>query len=295
MASKKIEKCDIFHGWRNTSKKQIIKARKLGAKIIVTNASSHPLTQKKLIEEEYKKYNIEIKVFSKKMLERVLWELKNADYIIIPSEFAEKSFLENNFPKEKLIRIPFGVDLDKYPPVKEKKDHKFRALFVGQVTIRKGISYLLKAWDELKLKNAELIIVGNICSDAKKIEKRYEKSKSIIFTGYDDPKKYYKISDIFVFPSIEEGSALVTYEAMASGLPLVVTFNSGSIVRDGKEGFVIPIRDVKAIKEKIKYFYDNPKEAEKMGKNARKLVEKFPWEKHAKEITKFYEKIWREK
>jgi len=286
-----VEKCDVFHGWRGHSRLAAKKAKKKGAKIITVNASSHPLTQKKILEEEYAKQGIKFKPYTKRQLTNAIKELEFADYIEVPSDFVYNSFLENGFPKEKIIKIPFGIDFENYSPQKNKKDKKFRAIFVGSVNIRKGIHYLLQAWEELDLKNAELIICGRAWEDVQEIVKKYKKNKTIKFLGFSNPKKWYKKSDIFVFPTIEEGSALVTYEAMASGLPLITTSNSGAVARDKKDGFIIPIRDIKVLKEKIKYFYDNPKQIEKMGKSARKYVEKFTWENYSKKITKTYLKI----
>lgn len=291
LSKNQIKKCDIFHAWRNYSSCAGKKAKKFGAKLVVENASSHPLIQNKLLKEEYAKYGLTFEPFDKKTLKQAIKELNNADYIKIPSDFVEKSFLDQGFSKEKLIKIPFGVDLKAFSTEKEKHDKKFRAIFVGQVTLRKGIQYLLEAWSELNLKNSELVIVGNICPDAKFLFEKYSKNKNIIFKGHQDSKKEYKFADIFVFPSIEEGSALVTYEAMASGLPIIVTFNTGSVAKNGKDGFIIPLRDKNAIKEKIKYFYKNPKEILRMGKNARKSIEKFTWERHDRELLKFYKKI----
>ncbi len=291
LSLKYIEKCDIFHGWRGHSKKAAKKAKKLGAIVIVENASSHPLTQHNLLKEEYARYGINFLPFTKTRLKSALEELEFADYILVPSDFAYQSFIENNVPKEKLIKIPFGVDYENYNPKKRKKDDTFRAIFVGSIQLRKGIQYLLQAWDELKLKNAELLIIGRIWPDAKKIVEKYKANSTIKFVGFTNPKKYYEISDVFVFPSIEEGSALVTYEAMAAGLPLIVTFNSGSIIRDKKEGFVIPIRNVDMLKEKILYFYNNPDKREKMGMAARRLVENYSWEKYGENLVKAYERV----
>ncbi|MEM4605437.1 MAG: glycosyltransferase family 4 protein [Candidatus Pacearchaeota archaeon] len=288
-----IKRIDIFHYWRNHGLSAANKAKRLGAIVVVENASSHPLTQKEILEEEYRKYCIKEKIFSKNQIKKALDELNFADYVLVPSDFAEKSFIEKGFPKEKVIKISFGVDLTKFSPKKEKKDNIFRAIFVGSIQLRKGIQYLLQAWEELNLKNAELIIVGRVWPDAEKVVESYKNNKTIKLIGFADPREYYKISDVFVFPSLEEGSALVNYEAMASGLPLITTFNSGSIARDGKEGFIVPIRNVKALKEKILYFYKNPKAAKKMGWAARKRVENFTWEKYGENLVKTYKKILR--
>jgi glycosyltransferase involved in cell wall biosynthesis len=289
LSLKHIEKCDILHAW-NHPIKCIEKAKKSGAIIVKEGASSHPLTQYKILKSEFSKYKI-IYEPSKKALDRNLKEIKLADYIFVPSDFVYKSYIENKVPKEKLIKIPFGADLKKFTPNKEKSDDKFRAVFVGQIQLRKGVQYLLKAWHKLNIENSELILRGRIHPDAKKIVDYYRNKINIVTPGHGDPRKDYANSDIFVFPSLEEGSALVSYEAMASGLPVIVTFNTGSIARDKKDGFIIPIRDSDALAKKIKYFYDNPAEVKRMGKNARKQAEKYSWQNYGENIVKAYKRI----
>src|SRR3989339_721248 len=157
---------------------------------------------------------------------------------------------------------------------------------------KKGIQYLLPAWEELQLKNAELVIVGRTWPDAAEVVKKYKDNKSIKFLGFcPNPSKYLQQSSVFVSPSIEEGSALTTYEAMATGLPLIATPNTGSVMRNGKEGFIIPIRDINKLKEKIKYMYDNPEIVKQMGKNARKLMEQYSWEKYGENLFKEYLRV----
>jgi len=290
LASKELEKCNIFHGWNAMSLKCIRNAKEFNAITIVERASSHPITQMKLLIEEYKKFGIKIPP-NQKLLKFTSKELEECNYITIPSDFVKESFLKHGFDESKLIQIPFGVDIEKFKPV-EKRDGTFRAIFVGTVMLRKGIQYLLEAWNELKLRDAELLVCGAVTEEVKEIIKKYEKNKSIKILGHvKDVQSYYKISDIFVFPSIEEGSALVTYEAMACGLPVVVTFNTGAIARDGKDGFVIPIRDVKALKEKILYLYENPEEIRRMGRSARKHVERYTWNRYGDELVRAYEEI----
>jgi len=296
LASKRIIKSDIFHGWMGYSMKSMEIAKKQGAITILECASSHPRSQKKLLMEEYEKYPSNSKTADELDLIKMEKELARADYVLIPSDFVEQSFIDQGFPEKKIIKIPFGVDLKKFTTKKEKKDNKFRAIFVGSIQLRKGIQYLLQAWDELNLKNAELIIVGRVYPDIQRVIDKYKKNKSIKFVGFADPRKYYAQADIAVFPSIEEGSALVNYEAMASGLPLITTFNSGTIARDGKEALIVPIRNIKILKEKIKYMYSNPDKAKKMGKAARKLVEEnYTWEKYGERLINAYRNIVMEK
>lgn len=291
LAAKKVDDCNIIHSLMGYSKWSIKKARKIGAAVIIDCASSHPQNQKNILEEEYSKYPTDSKTATDKQIKRLDDELRAADYITIPSDFVEKSFIEQGFPKEKLIKIPFGADIKKYSMEKKNKSNKFTVLYVGTIQLRKGTHYLLQAWEELNLKNAELIVVGRIWPDIHKVIEPYKKNPTIRFVGFAPPKEYHQQSDIFVCPSLEEGSAGVVYESMASGLPVITTFNSGSIIRDGKDGFIVPIRNVEAIKEKIMYFYKNPEQIKKMGLSARKYVEKFTWEGYGAKLSKAYEKV----
>jgi glycosyltransferase involved in cell wall biosynthesis len=97
-----------------------------------------------------------------------------------------------------------------------------------------------------------------------------------------------------VLPSVEEGSALVTYEAMACGLPLIVTPNTGAVARDGVDGFVIPARDVGALQEKILYLYEHGDERRRMAESARQYVlENFTWDDYGDRIVSAYSKMIR--
>ena len=285
------EECNIFYGWNSQCLFSLQEAKKRGIVTIVERSSSHILTQMELIKEEYKTYGIKRKPELSVVIERCLKEYEVADYISVPSQFVYDSFLRRGFNREKLILIPLGVDTERYRPG-EKKDKVFRVLFMGQISLRKGVQYLLKAFSELKLKNSELFLVGGIGKDFKKIFKEYReriKLKHIPWSnGLGD---ICRQSSVFVFPSIEEGSALVNYIAMACGLPVITTFNSGSPVRDGEDGFLVPIRDVQGLKEKILYFYENPRAIEAMGTNARDEIEHYTWERYGEELIKVYERI----
>ena len=285
------EECNIFHGWNSQCLSSLKEAKKRGIVTVVERSSSHILTQMELIKEEYKTYGIKRKPELSVVIERCLKEYEVADYISVPSQFVYDSFLKRGFDREKLILIPLGVDIERYRPG-EKRDKIFRVLFMGQISLRKGAQYLLKAFSELKLKKAELLLVGGIGKDMKRIFQEYGKRinlKHILWSN--DLRNICHQSSVFVFPSIEEGSALVNYIAMACGQPVITTFNSGSPVRDGEDGFLVPTRDVEALKEKILYFYENPQKIKSMGASAREEIENYTWERYGEELIKVYERI----
>ena len=289
LASFQVSECDIFHGWNNHALFSMRRAKGLGARTVIERASSHILKYNELVGEEYKKFGVPSEPLNRRLIRRCLQEYSECDYVLVPSEFALNSFLERGFDKEKLVEIPFGIDTEMFRP-SVKKDDVFRVLFVGQVILRKGLQYLLEAFSELSLKNAELVVKGRIQNEMSGIVEKYKMPNIKFIRWADDLTALYNSASIFVFPSIEEGSALVNYEAMACGVPVITTHNSGSLVRDGKDGFVIPIRDVDAIKEKILYFYDNPSEVKRMGKNARKHISGYTWDRYGNELCKAYER-----
>ncbi|MFH1521525.1 MAG: glycosyltransferase family 4 protein [archaeon] len=289
---KNLPDCKIYHSWMGLAPEAVLKAKKGGAILVLEAANSHPLNTLKILNEEFKRYDREDLIVNPKTIQKEIDLINKFDYVMCPSDFVYDSFLGQGFSKKQLVKMPYGVDLKKFSTIKNREDNKFRIVFVGSLQLRKGVQYLLQAWGELKLKNAELLIVGRVWPDADEIVKRYKNNKTIKFIGFTkNLKYYYEMSDVFVFPSLEEGSSLATYEAMASGLPSIVTFNSGSIARDEKDGFIIPIRDVKSLKKKISYFYDNPSEVKRMGKNARKFVEKYTWGNYGKNLIRAYKRM----
>jgi glycosyltransferase involved in cell wall biosynthesis len=291
-----LPKCRIYHVWPGIAIEAAKKAKKHGAFLILEAANSHPMNSAKIINKEYENMKVtDLKINLERIKEEVkIYEI--FDFVMCPSDFVYESYQEYGFGKDQLIKRPYGVDINKFKPVKKTGKRKFKVLFIGSIQLRKGIQYLLKAWEELDLKNSELIVVGRVWPDAQEIVKKYYGRKDIRFVGFDsDLTKYYKESAIFVFPSIEEGSALVNYEAMASGLPILVTKNAGSVAKNKKEGFIIPIRDSEEIKQKIRFFYENPDIMKKMGVNARKKAEKYTWENYGNNLKDFYKKILKEK
>jgi glycosyltransferase involved in cell wall biosynthesis len=213
-----------------------------------------------------------------------------ADRILVGSQFVRNAFMEEGFPAEKMIVIPYGADVERFFPAREATNLKkpFRALFVGSIVQRKGISYLLRAYQRFKGPNTELILVGNYPDDSSPFVPFHDDFKHIPHVPQANLPQIYRSADVFVFPSLLEGMPLVVLEAMASGLPVITTPNGpGDLVRDGVDGFVVPIRDVDAIVEKLEYLHAHPEERLRMGQNARERAKMFTWEHYRAKVTDF--------
>ena len=326
LAVKKIVKSDIFVGWSSFSLHSLRKAKKLGALTILERGSSHIIYQNEVLRKEYKEFGVKPHLAHLKIIEKELKEYEEADYISIPSLFVKRTFLEYGVPENKLIQVPYGVDLAQFRQI-PKNDNVFRIIFAGGMSLRKGVHYLLQAFSELNLPNSELLLIGSINDEIKPFFRKYgvryrgstsqtltsireeveprkikkntrtPKNSKITYIGHIPQRelyKYYSQGSVFAIMSIEEGLAMVQPQAMACGLPVICTTNTGGedIVRDGKDGFVIPIRDVEKLKEKLVYLYENPEICWKMGESAKQRVSQgFTWDDYGDKIIKLYADI----
>jgi len=288
-ASRHLEPADLFHIWGNHGLGSLRRAKAMGMVTVVERASSHPLYQARLLQEEYARWGLTFRI-PQATLKRGLAGMEVAGYVLIPSNFVRHTFVEKGFPKERLLQVPFGVDTTRFRSAEGQTPHPFRVLFVGQVGIRKGIPYLLEAWQRLGWKDAELWVVGRPSAELRSILARYRDLPGLHLIGYmADPVAVYRQADAFAFPTIEEGSALVTYEALACGLPVVTTPNAGSVVRDDVEGFIVPIRDAEALAAALERLRADERLRREMGQAARIRAEEFTWEGYGDRLVQTYE------
>ncbi len=286
---------DIFTGWSSFSLQSIQKVREHGGISILERGSSHIQYQNDILNEEYNKYGVKPLLPHKSIVEKELKEYQEADYISVPSRFVYNTFIERGISKDKLIINAYGVDTINFHPG-IKSDNVFRVIYCGALSLRKGVQYLLQAFSELSLKNAELIMIGDMLPEIKKIMSKFKTTyiKHYPSVSQSQLRNFYVTGSVFVMPSIEEGMAMVQVQAMACGLPLICTTNTGGgdLIKDGKEGFIIPIRDVTSLKEKIEWLYCNRQEAEEMGQAAYKKVrEGYTWNDYGKRMYKIYSNI----
>lgn len=292
---KRQENCDLVVTWGLSALPVIRTAKHKGIISIVERGSSHVAVQKALLEQECQSFGVKPPAtFTTERMERELTEYEEADYVEVPSSFVKRTFLEQGFPEEKIIQVFMGCNLSEFKPL-PKQDKIFRVVFVGAMTLQKGVHYLLEAFSELDLPNSELLLVGRQFDEIKPFFKKYDgKYKWIAHRPQHELNRYYSQGSVFTIASIQEGMAMVQVQAMACGLPLICTTNTGGedLIEDGKEGFVIPIRDVEALKEKILFLYENPHICREMGLAARKKVQqRYTWDNYGEIITREYQRI----
>lgn len=212
--------------------------------------------------------------------------LRIVKYFSVPSEFTKSNLVKIN-KKSEIFVNHFGVDID-YNYKKDNHNKIINFLFVGRVENRKGVENLVEVWKKIGNKpNVNLIICGRVNRDLLYLKK--DKSiKNIKFTGFVDPKPYYKNASVFVLPSRKEGSAKVIFEAMNYSLPVITTPNSGSIISNFYDGLIIRPESKDDLEKAMIFFINNPSKIDLMGKRARSKVMNYSWENYAKKTFDMY-------
>ncbi|MDP3725177.1 MAG: glycosyltransferase family 4 protein [Nanoarchaeota archaeon] len=297
LAARRVPRSDLVVAFSGFALHTIRKAKQKGMKTIVERGSSHIEYQRDVLREEYETYGLPgapKDLPRPKIIEKELKEYAEADKIAIPSTFVKRTFIEKGIPEEKLVINPYGVDLSSFRKI-PKTDDVFRVIFAGGMSLRKGVHYLLRGFAELDLPNSELVLMGGMNDEIKPFFKKYDGHYRYI--GHVPQKelyRYYSQGSVFAILSLEEGLALVQPQAMACELPLICTPNTGGeeLIRDGREGFIIPIRNVDALKEKLTYLYEHPDICREMGHRARERVRQgFTWRDYGERAEGIYENI----
>jgi starch synthase len=225
---------------------------------------------------------------------RIAQERLLADVLLAPSDYVVSCLVEAGIPSSRIVKVPYGADTGRFRrEAAPRADSLFRAVFVGRIGRRKGVEQLLEAWRRLALPQAELLLVGEADEAGRRLLERYKGLYRYLGPRpRHEVERYFRQSDVFVFPSLAEGSALVTYEALASELPVITTPNSGSVVRDGIDGFLVPAGDVDAIGGRLALLHREPALRRAMGARGRELIEQsYTWRHYRRRIGRVHREL----
>jgi alpha-maltose-1-phosphate synthase len=247
-----------------------------GGLLICDRGSSHQRYQEQIVTEEYQRWKVDRPVADIRDIRREEQIYELADAITVPSSFAARSFVESGLPAAKIHIIPYGVRLEIFKRTAEPPTGSFEVLYAGTVSLRKGFPYLLQAFAQLQNKTKRLRVAGAIHPDMKSILTQLPQQQ-VEFLGpipQEQMPHLMSASHLMVLPSIEEGLALVQAQALACGCPVLCSTNTGGedLFTDGIEGFVVPIRDVPALKDRMQRLADDPALQSRMSEAALRRV-----------------------
>jgi starch synthase len=252
-------------------------AKSRGAKFVCDRGSSHIRFQNQILKEEYERQGLKFAGIDSRVIAREEAEYDLADLITVPSTFVFDSFVKLGIRPERLRRVSYGVDLSKFESVGKPDEKAFHVLYVGSLTVRKGISYLVQAFEKLQHNGKHLTLVGSGDGSMSNYIDKFRDRPDVSVTGHIEQQRLKEImsrSHVMVLPSIEEGLALVQAQALACACPVISTANTGGadIFTDGVEGFVVPIRNPDAIAARLQTLADTPSLQEEMSAAALQRV-----------------------
>ena len=232
-----------------------------------------------LLEEERERFpaladTLRYNWFPEKELEGRREERRLAHAIVCASTFTKQSLVDVGVETEKIFVEPYGVDQTVFAPSREKFA-KFSVVWASSYTQTKGIGYLLEALAREPAPGVELVLAGYPYGvDAVALYGDRVRVRRLGHISRQELGAVMGRCHAHVFPTIVEGFGRNIIEAMASGLPVITTPNCAGpdLIEDGVTGFIVPIRDVDAICEKLAWIHDNPQEALEMGERARQRV-----------------------
>lgn len=207
-------------------------------------------------------------------------EIELADHVLVGSSFVRDTFIAEGVPAEKLEVIPYGVDTSLFHPGVPKPawDDSFNIVFAGQLSQRKGLSYLLKAYEQIQDAKTSLTLVGQMQDDCTALKPWRHLFRHVPHVPRAQLTDLFRQADVFAFPTLIEGMGLVVIEAMASGLPVLTTPNGpGDIVRDGVDGYLVPPRDVGVLAKRMQELKLAPALRKTMALNATTRAGEFTW------------------
>ena len=292
-----LEECDAVHFIHSVGREAARKAKRNGAKVVCDIREEHPQFQEDILSEEARRLGVEFVGTGASYRRRVLDELDLADTIFCPSGYAKRTLVSHGIPEEKIVVCPYGADCDMFAPSAPPKGvEPFTALFLGNVCARKGVQYLLQGFAQAKLKGARLLLAGPVDPAFRPVLAQYEGLfEEVGRVKHDEVASLYRQADVFLVPSLADAGPLVALEAMASGLPVVVSENTGAseVISHAVDGFVVPIRDARAIADILVDLYENRDRRAAIGASAAARAREANWATYQRRCAEIYDRLFK--
>lgn len=298
--AKRLPEADVVMAMSSAGVATGARAQQRGMKYVCDRPCSHIRTQYELIQREYEEHGVKRQAVDPRIIAREEEEYGQADLIITPSTFARNTFLERGFASERVACVPLGVNLKDFYPEGKPSDTEFRIAFAGQISYRKGIPHLLKAFDQLDVPGKQLHMVGSVRKDIRPLISQYEGRPDVHIRGkinVSELRQLFSSSHLLVLPSVEDGFGMVLAEAMACGCPILATTNTGAfdLIDEGQEGFLVPIRDPGSLCDKMTMLATDRSLQAEMSERALARVQRLAgWQTYGDQLAEALTKLWKE-
>jgi glycosyltransferase involved in cell wall biosynthesis len=269
--------------------------RDSGIPCAVDHASLHQKENRELVFDEAKRWGVAapLDTAADWVINKEDAEFNVANHIFVPSGAARESLVRCGVVAEKIVVNPYGVDLSDFRSG-EKNDDVFRVIQVGGIILGKGVLTLLDAFAKARLQGSELWFVGG-CLETSGLHSAIDamRTSGVVFhkpVPQVRLREYYNQCSVFVLASVADGFALVVLQAMACGLPVIVTENVGAkdLIIDGVNGFIVPVGAPEIIADRLRQLREDPELCRAMGAAAKLTVEKgYTWQDYGDRLVAF--------
>ncbi len=274
-----INDYEVFIAWSGMALHSLRAAKKAGKLTILERGSSHILFQDEILKTTHTNTGLDYHI-DKRVIEKELLEYDLCDYISIPSNFVKKTFIEKGVSPDKLLLNQYGASqiFQSNTNKKIEPGKPFRILYLGSLLRRKGLIYLFEALRSIQIpfNQFEVWFIGSIDPELNKDIQVYKQTNWKFWghIGHYDLPDFIQQCDIAVQPSLEEGLSMVIPQMMGCGVPVIASTNTGGedLIVNGKNGFIVPVRDAQVIAEKIEWAFSHPEELSVVKKRAAESV-----------------------
>lgn len=246
-----LQPCQEFEGFGGQALVSFRRARQLGCETLCLQAAnSHVNNVRRQHQQAIQQWGLETSWLNEAQRQRTLQEYTAADIIHVASEYTRETFLAAGIPATKLRKRVFDVHPRFVPPRDRPQDGVFRIVYIGSLTVMKGIPVLLEAFSRLRDRNAELILVGGWATRGMRhYLQTWLARDTRIQIAPGDPLPHLQRANVCVHPTYEDGFAYAPMEALACGVPAIVTEDTGmkEHIRPGINGYIVPTGDWEAI------------------------------------------------
>lgn len=277
-----LRDADAAWPWTGVPVPLFTEMRALGKPIVLERINCHRATSRRILDEARRRAGL---VGPSQISEADTHEEQRkidlADFVFAPSPAVARSLLDAGVAPAKILRTSYGWSPRKLaPPPRTPVDRDPVFLFVGTLNLRKGIHLLLAAWARAQVRGT-LVVCGDVKPEVEALLAPHRGRSDVRFVGYsDDLPSLYRAADVFVFSSLEEGSPLVSYEALAFGLaPILSPMGAGDVARDGIEALVVDPYDQDGWVEAIRRVANDADLRARLGRAAALRAQEYTWDK----------------
>ena len=292
---------DVVHCWPRATLRTAAAARAMGAVSVREAPNTHTAYAYERVAEETRRLGLELAGGHSHSPDPRALDLEEREYaavdnVAVPSEFVRRTFLERGFAPERLGLHQYGFEPERFP-APEYRDRAvtdaLRAIFVGSCEPRKGLHLALEAWIASgAAERGTFTICGSFYPGYEAVLAEQLAHPSVVVEGFvADVGELMRRSDVLVLPTIEEGSALVTYEAQASGCVLVVSDAAGARCEHMREGLVHETGDVAALTEHLRLLDGDPGLLARMRSATLARRDSLTWEQCARDLERVYREL----